>query len=239
MKAYVHSYESLAGNDGDGLRYAVFLQGCPLRCAYCHNPDTQCGNGREISENELLEKLLRYTPYFKSGGGVTFSGGEPLLQAEFIESIGALLKKEGVSYIIDTSGAIPLTDTVRGALSGAESVILDLKFPNDEEYLKYTGARIENTLKTLSYLNEIGKKTVIRTVIVPGINDTEEKIKEYLSLLSGVKCISKYELLPFHTMGFFKYEGLGIENPLKNTPPMDRKRLDELQHYLNNNIKLS
>ena len=240
MKAYVHSYESLAGVDGDGLRYAIFLSGCPLRCVFCHNPDTwkpKCG--AEISSEDLVKKVTRYRAYFKNGGGITFSGGEPLLQAEFISECAPLLRDAGISYVIDTSGAVALTDSVKNALLGAESVLLDIKFPNDEEYIHNTGADFSKTKAIFEYLNEIEKPIVLRTVVIPGINDTEEKMQEYASIAKGAKILKKYELLPFHTMGFFKYENLREENKLKNTPAMDRTRCDELQNYLNKLIGLS
>ena len=240
MKAYVHSYESLAGVDGDGLRYAVFLSGCPLRCIFCHNPDTwQGGKGQEISPEDLVKKVTRYTTYFKNGGGVTFSGGEPLLQADFIAECAPLLKKKGISYIIDTSGAVSLTDSVKYALLESEGVLLDIKFPSDEEYIRYTGVDFSKTKAVLDYLDSIGKPLTLRTVIIPGINDTEEKMREYASVVSRYSSLKKYELLPFHTMGFFKYENLGIENRLKNTHAMDSSRTVLLEEYLNKLLKLS
>ncbi len=240
MKAYVHSYESLAAVDGDGLRYAVFLSGCPLRCIFCHNPDTWERNaGHEVSADELVKKVTRYKPYFKNGGGVTFSGGEPLLQAEFIAEASKKLLTAGISYVIDTSGTVPLTDYVKAALDSAESVLLDIKFPSDEEYIRYTGASFSKVKAILDYLEEIQKPVTIRTVIIPGINDTEEKIKEYAALASPYACIKKYELLPFHTMGFFKYESLGITNKLKDTPAMSKDLCCGLQKYLNELLKLS
>ena len=238
MKAYIHSYESLAGVDGDGLRYAVFLSGCPLRCIFCHNPDTwKTGAGQEITPEDLVKKVTRYTPYFKNGGGVTFSGGEPLLQAEFISECAPLLKAAGISYVIDTSGGVLLTDSVKRALLGAETVLLDIKFPSDEEYIRYTGVDFSKTKAVLDFLEKEGKSIVIRTVIIPGINDTEEKIREYAKLIAPYKSVKKYELLPFHTMGFFKYEALGAENRLKNTAAMPRKKCDGLQKILNELLK--
>ena len=240
MKAYVHSYESLAGVDGDGLRYAIFLSGCPLRCIFCHNPDTWKREvGHEISAEDLVKKVTRYKPYFKNGGGVTFSGGEPLLQAEFISECAQLLEKTDISYVIDTSGGVPLTDDVKRALLGAESVLLDVKFPTDEEYIRYTGVDFSKTRAVLEFLEENEKRIILRTVVIPGINDSEEKIKEYANLAAPYKFVTKYELLPFHTMGFFKYDSLGIENKLKNTEAMSKKRCDELQKYLNELLELS
>ncbi len=239
MKGYIHSFESLAAVDGDGLRCAVFLSGCPLRCIYCHNPDTWYKSENETDSESLVKKISRYKTYFGKDGGVTFSGGEPLLQAEFIKETIPLLSKQEIGYIIDTSGICDLSPEVCEVLKNAQSVLLDLKFWDNESYLKYTGQGIEKVLDTLSYLNSIGKKTVIRTVIVPGINDNEEILDKYLSLISEYSCISKYELLAFHTMGFFKYEKLGVENKLKDTSPMAHDTLDKLQAYINTKIDLS
>ena len=239
MKAYIHSFESLAALDGDGLRYAVFLNHCPLRCVYCHNPDTWLDSGACLEASELVKKISRYKPYFKSGGGVTFSGGEPLLQADFICECSELLQKEGVGYALDTSGAVDITESVRQAVERSELVILDLKFPDDAKYKKYTGVGIAKVLNMLELLEKLNKKTLLRTVIVPGINDTEEQVSKYAEIAKRYKCISNYELLAFHTMGFFKYRELGIENPLENTQPLPEEKRAELQEYLNELLKTS
>ena len=228
----VHSFESLAARDGEGIRFGIFLGGCPLRCAYCHNPDTWDMHAtREYTADELLQKIKRYKPYFRaSGGGVTFSGGEPLLQAHALCSLVGLLTQEGIAYTVDTSGAVELTEDVKQVLLGADLVILDLKFATPEDYRHYSGGDLSRTLSTLEFLVENRQRIWVRTVVVPGINDSEEALLAYVRLLSPYRDqILKYELLPFHTMGFFKYEKLGVENRLKQTPPMDMKRLDELQ----------
>ncbi len=238
MKGYIHSFESLAAVDGDGLRCAVFMSGCPLRCIYCHNPDTWYKSDKETDAASIVKKISRYKTYFGKDGGVTFSGGEPLLQAEFIKETIPLLKGQEIGYIIDTSGICDLTPDVCEVLKNSQSVLLDLKFWDNESYLKYTGKGIENVLATLSYLDSIGKKTVIRTVVVPGINDQESILDKYLELIQGFSCISKYELLAFHTMGFFKYEKLGVENKLKDVSAMSHDALDKLQSYINTKIDL-
>ena len=237
MKGYLHSCESLAAVDGMGLRCAVFLAGGPLRCAYCHNPDTWTANvGTETDAEALVRKIKRYKPYFKDNGGVTFSGGEPLLQAAFIREIVPLLAAEGIPYAVDTSGAVVLTDDVKFVLANAQTVLLDLKLWDNESYLQYTKHSWDNTLKTLAYLNEIGKSTWIRTVVVPGINDSEEILERYLQTLKSYACVDKYELLGFHTMGFFKYRESGIENPLVNTPPLDPDKKIALQAFVNKRL---
>ena len=234
MKGYIHSFESLAAVDGEGLRCAVFLVGCPLRCVYCHNPDTWNTVGAiETEPDALVKKLSRYKPYFKNNGGVTFSGGEPLLQAEFIRETVPLLQNADINYIIDTSGSVKLDDTVKYVLNNAQSILLDLKFWDDESYLRYTGKDINDTLNMLEYLESIQKNTCVRTVIVPNINDNEETLQKYIALIKRKSCVKKYELLPFHTMGFHKYESLGIRNPLINTPSLESDVKDKLQSFVN------
>lgn len=229
--AIIHSFESLAAVDGEGIRFDVFFTGCPLRCAYCHNPDTWFSNGTEYSPEQVFQKARRYKPYFKNGGGVTFSGGEPLLNADFINEISPMLKSEEIGYCLDTSGSVELTDNVKIAIDNADMVILDVKFYNEEMYKKYTKGIFERFIKIGKYCTEIGKRLWLRTVIVPGINDTKEHIEKYADFAKQFK-FEKYELLPFHTMGFFKYDDLKIENPLKNTKALDNSRLTELQEYL-------
>lgn len=226
--AKIHSFESLATLDGEGIRYGVFFTGCPLRCVYCHNPDTWFDNGRDYTPEELVKKIKRYKPYFKNGGGVTFSGGEPLLNADFINKTAPLLKAEGIDYCLDTSGSVPLTDEVKTCIDNADMVILDIKFYNEESYKKYTKGNFENFVHIGRYCSETEKRLWLRTVIVPGINDSEEQIAEYAEFAKQFK-YEKYELLAFHTMGFFKYEKLGIENPLLDKQALSKERLLELQ----------
>ena len=233
--AFIHSFESMAALDGDGIRYAVFFTGCPLRCVYCHNPDTWHKSGEDWTAQRLVNKIKRYKPYFKKGGGVTFSGGEPLLNAPFIIETAELLKKEGIGYAVDTSGSVKLTDDVKAVLDGADLVILDLKFYNEENYKKYTNGDFENFVAVGKYCTDNNIRLWLRTVIVPNINDTYQDIEKYANFAKQFK-FEKYELLAFHTMGFFKYENLKIENPLINTPPLDKDRLKELQEYLNKKI---
>ncbi len=227
----VHSFESMGARDGEGIRFIVFLAGCPLRCVFCHNPDTWEMAGREYTPEEIAKKAIRYKPYFKSGGGVTFSGGEPLLQSEEIVKTATLLKETGISYALDTSLGVPLTASVKSALLGADMVIADLKFPTEEKMTKYTGRGISHTLDALRFLSENKKRFIIRTVVIPSINDSEEALLEYLPIVEQFSP-EYYELLPFHTMGFFKYEKNGIENPLTGTPPMDMEKLRRLKEIL-------
>ena len=235
----IHSFESLATLDGDGVRYAIYLNGCPLRCVYCHNPDTWGVSGEDYSAEDLFNKIKRYKPYFGQNGGVTFSGGEPLLSAHFINEVAPLLKEANINYALDTSGQVDMNDETKKAIMNSELVILDLKFWDNDSYFKYTGKTMAKTLTTLYFLNAIQKRTWIRTVIVPGINDSKEVLDKYIEILKLYPFIEKYELLGFHTMGFFKYENLGIDNPLKDVPPMDQDKLKDLQNYVDSKLKNS
>ena len=186
-----------------------------------------------------MKKIVRYKSYFDvSGGGVTFSGGEPLIQAEEICKLGALLRENGINYALDTSGEVELTEWVKKAVSEAELVLLDLKFPDAESYFRHCGGDFEKYKSFISYLSQINKRCWIRTVVVPGINDSYEYMDKYLSFLAPFKNIAlKYELLGFHTLGFFKYEKAGLENPLEGYPPMDKEKLSDLQKYVNSKLK--
>ncbi|MEG1394969.1 MAG: pyruvate formate-lyase-activating protein [Clostridia bacterium] len=231
--AQIHSYESFATLDGDGIRFAVFFVGCPLRCAYCHNPDTWTAHSQyEATAEQLCDKIARYKPYFKDNGGVTFSGGEPLLQAQFIDEIRPLLAEKNIKYALDTSGNIELSDTVKSAIDGADLIILDIKFWDKESYLRYTQGDIDKVLSFGSYVNSLGKRMWLRTVVVPAINDNTATIDKYFALTRDWKSVEKYELLAFHTMGFSKYTKLNIANPLANFPPLQEEKRQELQAYL-------
>ena len=235
-KADVHSFESMAALDGEGLRYDVFFTGCPLRCWYCHNPDAWTPSGKEYSAEQLFQKARRFKPYFRRGGGVTFSGGEPLLNARFINELAPMLRAEGIGYCVDTSGSVPLSPEVQKALDGADMVILDVKFPDPERYRKYTGGDFELFLAVARYCSKIGVRLWLRTVVVPGINDTEADMDRYASFVREFK-LERYELLGFHTMGFFKYEELQLVNPLSNTPALEPERLAALQRYLDKKLQ--
>lgn len=229
MNFIVHSFESLAAVDGEGLRYAIFLSGCPLKCACCHNPDTQgAPRGTEYSPEEIVKRVKRYKTYFSKNGGVTFSGGEPLLQAAAISSAAPLLKEEGIGYAIDTSGCVPLSSDVKAAADGASLIICDLKFYSSEDFHFFTGGNLADELRFLSFIKEKNIPLWIRTVIIPGVNDKEEDILKYAELVKGYSP-KKYTLLGFHTLGFSKYEALGKENRFADKKPMDGERLKYLQ----------
>ncbi len=231
MNGYVHSLQSMGTVDGPGVRAVLFTEGCPLRCAYCHNPDTwEMKKESLVSAEETSGKILRLYPYIKNGG-VTFSGGEPCVQAEFLYETALLLKEKNLHIALDTSGCI-LDEKTKKLLSAVDLVLLDIKMTSEEDYEKHIGGSLEKTLLFLSYLEKEGIEAWIRHVVVPGINDTENDIKRLKELISPFSCITKTELLPFRTLCLEKYENMGIDFPLKDTPQMDRERLKLLQKII-------
>ncbi len=231
MKGYVHSLQSMGTVDGPGVRAVLFTEGCPLRCAYCHNPDTwEMKEGNLVSAEEIAERILRLYPYIKNGG-VTFSGGEPCVQAEFLCETAALLKEKKLHIALDTSGCV-YNEKVEKLLELTDLILLDVKMTSEEDYEKYIGGSFEKTLDFLRILEEKKKDVWIRHVVVPGINDREEDILRLKEILSPFSCIRKIELLPFRTLCLEKYENMGIEFPLKDTPQMDTERLHKLEDIL-------
>ena len=214
MKASVNSIETFGLVDGPGIRTVIFLNGCKLRCLYCHNPEMWNMGAGNYTVDELVAKILRNKPYFKrNNGGVTFSGGEPLLQIDFLLEICKKLKEEGIHIAIDTAGVgIGKYDEI---LSLVDLVLLDIKHPNKEGYQKLTGMDISLSEKFIESLNKSGKPVWIRQVIVPGIMDTDEYIFDLANYLQKIKNIEKIEFLPFHHLGFTKYAELKLENLFK------------------------
>ena len=216
MKGYIHSIQSLGTVDGPGVRSVVFMMGCPLRCSYCHNPDTWGAGGEEYEAEELVTKLRRFYPYIKNGG-VTLSGGEPCLSAEFLLEVTRLLHKDGIHVAIDTSGAV-LTEAALSLIDECDLVLLDVKFTDDEAYKLHTGGDLASPLAVLDRCEKIGKPVWIRHVVVPTINDTEEDGAALKALLSPYTVIEKIELLPFRRLCLEKYDALGIPFPLSDIP---------------------
>lgn len=231
MNGYIHSVQSMGTVDGPGVRAVVFTEGCPLRCVYCHNPDTWTQSEEHLmSSDELAEKLLRYYPYIKDGG-VTFSGGEPCLQPEFLCEVAERLRGRGLHIALDTCGEV-YNSAVERLLEVTDLVLLDVKMTTAEQYVRHTGGSLDRVKAFLDRLEQLGKDTWIRHVVVPGINDTEEDAERLAGLLKGYRCIKKVELLPFRTLCLEKYAALGIPFPLEGTPQMGKERLSELNEYL-------
>ena len=226
MQGKIHSLESFGTVDGPGIRFVVFLQGCPLRCLYCHNPDTwdtKGGSKYLFTPDELLAEVLRYKSFIAKGG-VTVTGGEPLLQAEFVKEFFLLCKEEGIHTALDTSGAI-ITERALNALDNTDLVLLDVKSIDAVQHKELTGVKMNNTLKCLEYLEENNIPTWVRHVIVPGWTDNDTLLKKLADFLSPYQCVEKVELLPYHDMGTRKYEQMGLEYSLKGVAPLSDERL--------------
>ena len=222
----VHSYESMGTYDGPGLRLVVFLQGCPFRCLYCANPDTISGEGGKPTETEEIVKMaVSQKPFFGRRGGVTFSGGEPTVQAKALSPIFDRLHEEGINICLDTNGGIWNSD-VEELLGKTDLVLLDMKQINPERHMNLTGRSNEQTLKTAQWLEEHEKPFWLRYVLVPGISDFEEDIRALGEHFRNYKMLQRIEILPYHTLGIHKYESLGQEYQLKDTPHNTPEQLD-------------
>lgn len=232
-KGRIHSIESFGTVDGPGIRFVAFMQGCPLRCQYCHNPDTWDPNGNcqyELTPEELLRQALRYRSYIATGG-VTLSGGEPLMQSEFVKEYFRLCRQEGLHTALDTSGAYCSGHALE-ALEHTDLVLLDIKTLNPDLYPKLTGGKLENNLRMLDVLQERGIDTWLRHVVVPGITDNDEWLDKVGQLAVQFSVVKKIEILPYHTLGKFKYEKMNLSYPLEGVEPLSRERAQEIRERL-------
>lgn len=231
----VHSIETLGTLDGPGIRMVVFLQGCKLRCLYCHNPDTWlAAGGTVLSSGEIVNKAKRYKPYFKfNNGGVTFSGGEPLRQPEFLIECLKKCKEEGIHTVIDTSG-VGFGDYDE-MLKYVDLVILDIKHSDPYKYKEITGLDISRYYEFKKSVIRNNKDIWLKQVVTPGINDTYEDMREFEQEVKSFpeNIIQKVELLPYHTLGVFKYKELNIDYKLNDIEPLSKEKLEELKAYLN------
>ena len=234
----IHSLESFGTVDGPGIRFVVFMQGCPLRCQFCHNPDTwELQKGMEYTPEQLVEEIIKYKSYMDfSGGGVTFTGGEPLLQAEFILEVCRQLQQYKISIAIDTSGYI-WNDFVKEVLEYTDIVLLDIKNYDPVVYEKVTGVPLSPTLKLLDYLREKNITTWIRYVLVPGLTDNLGSVRSLSAHLDYYPNVAKIELLGFHKMGEFKWKELGLNYQLSDTNEPSRELLLEVKSIFESNGK--
>lgn len=233
MIGKIHSIQSLGTLDGPGIRFVVFMQGCNLRCHCCHNPDTwEVNNGKEISDEDLINKAIRYKEYFKDNGGITVSGGEPLLQAKFVYEVFKKAHENNINTCLDTSGCI-LTDDVKLLLSHTDKVLLDIKYCNDDLYQKYVGCKLNSVIDFLSYLDKCNINVTLRQVIIPSLNDNIENINFLKSLKNTYKCIDNIELLPFKKMCESKYNNLNIDFKFKDKNEPDEVLMKKLNDMLN------
>lgn len=231
--AYVHSIESFGTVDGPGIRYVIFLQGCILKCKYCHNRDTwDLNTGETMSVDKLVKEILKYKSYLDaSNGGVTVSGGEPLVQAKFLITLFKKLHSLEIHTTLDTSGSLPLTPDIKEVLKYTDLVLLDIKHINNEKCIDLTSHSNENTLNFAKYLNNNNIPMWIRQVIVPGITDDYDDLIELKNFVSTLKNVKKVEFLPYHDMGIFKWKQLNEKYPLegvRNANSEDIKRANKI-----------
>ena len=232
--AKVHSIETFGTVDGPGIRYVLFLQGCPLKCKYCHNRDTwDSSSGKLMNLDEILNEIKRYIPYFNSShGGVTVSGGEPLMQAKFVTELFKELRKMDIHTAIDTAGSLPVNDSIKELLNYTDLVLLDIKHIDDEKAKNLTGLSNKNNLDFARFLDEINKPMWIRQVLIPGYTDDIEDLKNLKSFISSLSNVKKVEILPYHKLGEFKWEKLGEEYPLKTVEPPTTEQIEKVKAIL-------
>lgn len=232
MTGIIHSFQSLGTADGPGVRAVVFMQGCPLRCACCHNPDTWDFNGgTEVTTEEIFAKIKRLKNYFGKSGGVTVSGGEPLMQPEFIKELFTLCKNDGITTAIDTSGCV-LNDDIKNVLKLTDTVLLDYKYITNELYKTKVGCEKTKVDEFLEYLNNQNIDTWIRQVIIKDLNNNESSVSKLKELKEKFSCIKKIELLPFKKLCIEKYEKLNLQFPLEETPETTKQEIENLTEYL-------
>ena len=213
--AKVHSIESFGTVDGPGIRFVLFLQGCHLQCKYCHNRDTWNMNGGEYkSLDDIFEKIMKYKNYIYPNGGVTVTGGEPLLQVNFLIELFKKLKKENIHTCVDTSGMVALTDDIKKLLSLTDLVLLDIKHINSEKCKNLVGFNNEKELAFARYLSDNNIHMWIRQVLVPGYTDDEQDLLQLKDFISSLSTVDKVEILPYHDMGRYKWENLGFKYEL-------------------------
>ena len=237
IKGSVAQIESLGLVDGPGIRTVVFLSGCKLRCLFCHNPEMFKKGEENYTPEELFEKIIRNKPYFnRNNGGVTFSGGEPLLQSKFVIEVCKLLKQENVHIALDTAGVG--NGNYEEILNLVDLVIFDIKAITNTKYKEMTSNNIDESLEFLNICQKLNKKMWLRQVIVPGINDNLQYIDELANFINKLKNIEKVELLPYHTMAKEKYEKLNILYKLANIIDMDIEKCKELEELLREKINI-
>ncbi|MBQ6999237.1 MAG: pyruvate formate lyase-activating protein [Clostridia bacterium] len=232
LKGNIHSVQSLGTLDGPGVRFVVFMQGCNLRCSCCHNPDTwDMAGGTQYTPEQIINKAIRYKDYFGKDGGLTVSGGEPLLQAEFVYELFKLCHENDINTCLDTSGSI-LTDTAKTLLSQTDRVLLDIKYTTDELYLKHVGCDMSKVMAFLDYLNKEKIPTTLRQVIVPTVNDNEANIHALKEIIKKYPCIDKAELLPFRKICQVKYDDMELTFPFGHLPEANKNDTDKMQKRL-------
>lgn len=239
LKGYVHSLESFGSVDGPGVRYVIFLSGCAMRCQFCHNPDTwNMKEGKEYTTDQLLQTALRFKSYWGEKGGITVSGGEPLLQMDFLTELFRKAKEAGVHTTLDTSGnpyttKEPWYSKWLELMKYTDLVLLDIKQINEQEHVKLTGHTNQNILAMARELSDMKKPVWIRHVLVPGGSDKDEYLHQLADFIKTLGNVERVEVLPYHTLGIFKWEKLGIPYPLEGVKPPTQERIDNARRILN------
>ena len=234
----IHSHETFGLVDGPGVRYVVFMQGCRMRCQYCHNPDTwKLSGGEEWTAEALFQKCWRYHTYWRNNGGITVSGGEPLLQIDFLIEFFKLAKQKGVNTTLDTAGnpftlEEPFIGKFEELMQYTDLVMLDLKQTDAAAHKKLTGWDNGNILEMARWLSDHGKDMWIRRVLVPGVTDGEEELKQLKQFIASLKTVKRVEILPYHTLGQFKWENLNIPYPLEDVPTPTPEQVAEAEAIL-------
>ncbi len=238
MKGYVHQFESFGCADGPGSRFIVFLSGCGMRCKYCHNPDTwNMKDGKEYSAEEVLSEALSCRSYWGKKGGITVSGGEPLLQIDFLIELFTLAKEKNVNTCIDTAGG-PFThegawfEKFKTLMQVTDILLMDIKHVNEEEHIKLTGTTGKNVVDMFRYLDEIKKPIWIRHVLTPGITDNDEYLAQTRDFIRTLHNVERVEILPYHGLGAIKYRELGLDYELKETPSPTEERVKTAREIL-------
>ncbi len=243
MQGRIHSLESFGTVDGPGTRYVVFVQGCPMRCKYCHNPDTWEMNAGTPTDTDYIIEQYERNQAFYTGGGITVTGGEPLMQIDFLIELFEKAKAKNIHTCIDTSGIAfnpenpELMAKFDRLMKVTNLVMLDIKHIDPEKHFELTKQQNKNILAFAEYLNEKNVDMWIRHVVVPGITDDDEYLYKLGYFIGGLKNLKALDVLPYHTMGVTKYEKLGIEYPLKGVPPMDKDKLIDKKQVILNGIK--
>ncbi|MBQ9519230.1 MAG: pyruvate formate lyase-activating protein, partial [Firmicutes bacterium] len=237
----IHSIETFGLVDGPGIRFIAFMAGCALRCDFCHNPDTwDMKNGEIYTPEALLKRALRCKPYWRGNGGITVSGGEPLLQIDFLTEFFALAKAQNIHTAIDTAGQPftreePFFSKFNKLMEYTDLILLDIKHIDNDRHIKITGAKNSNILDMAKYLSDIKKPVWIRHVLVPGGSDNDEQLKKLHDFIKTLENVEKVEVLPYHNLGAAKYEKLGIDYKLKDTPPPTQERIKNANDILETN----
>ena len=238
MKGYIHQLESFGSVDGPGVRFIIFFAGCPLRCKYCHNPDTwDMMKGKQYTADELLDEAITCREYWGTKGGITVSGGEPLAQIDFLLELFIKAKERGINTCIDTAGG-PFTregewfEKFKQLMNVTDVLLMDIKHINEEEHIKLTGHTGKNIIEMFRYLDEINKPVWIRHVLVPGITDNDEYLIQTRDFIRTLGNVQRVEVLPYHGLGAMKYKDLGIDYVLKDTNSPTAERVKNAREIL-------